>query len=326
MKKELKTTDIIVIHPWMTTKLNLTGIQLLIYAKIYAFCSYENGGYEGGLSYLETWCNASKQAVITALKELREKKLIDRRAIGKNLWKYYILTDLISEYEIKNFQRNKIESGQETLPTIQNNGQETLPEWSRNLTEVVKKVDPIIYNNINIIPDRKDYLISQLHQVFDNLDFFDEKTIDYFAAFTEKLTDIELAGYIKFIYEITVKAKPDNIKSYFYKCFISKTNKATYQFNLNSVSDEKKQNKIIIMKCPACGNEHDRSFDCPNCHIKFVDTFDKQKVQFHKKLSLLSEFEKENYFKEKENLEILNDFNMYCQKLKLLNSKFKLEN
>ena len=213
-----------------------------------------------------------------------------------------------------------------TLPTIQNNGQETLPEWSRNLTEVVKKVDPIIYNNINIIPDRKDYLISQLHQVFDNLDFFDEKTIDYFAAFTEKLTDIELAGYIKFIYEITVKAKPDNIKSYFYKCFISKTNKATYQFNLNSVSDEKKQNKIIIMKCPACGNEHDRSFDCPNCHIKFVDTFDKQKVQFHKKLSLLSEFEKENYFKEKENLEILNDFNMYCQKLKLLNSKFKLEN
>lgn len=324
MKKELKTTDIIVIHPWMTTKLNLTGIQLLIYAKIYAFCSYENGGYEGGLSYLETWCNASKQAVITALKELREKKLIDRRAIGKNLWKYYILTDLISEYEIKNFQRNKIESGQETLPTIQNNGQETLPEWSRNFTEVVKKVDPIIYNNINIIPDRKEYLISQLHQVFDNLDFFDEKTIDYFAAFTEKLTDIELAGYIKFIYEITVKAKPDNIKSYFYKCFISKTNLATFQFNLKSSSKNESHSEIIVMKCPACGNEHDRNYDCPNCHIRFVDTFDPQLIQFHKKLSKLSEIEKTNYFSEKDKLSTLNDFNLYSQKLELLNSQFNL--
>ena len=74
----------IVIQGWMITELGLKGNDLLVYAIIYGFSQVTSTSFDGSLNYLSYWTNTSKQSVITQLKNLVGKGLIEKKDIVKN--------------------------------------------------------------------------------------------------------------------------------------------------------------------------------------------------------------------------------------------------
>lgn len=77
MKKSLvRNENYINIQGWMSTKLKLSGNELLIYAIIYGFSQIEGHKFTGSLQYLADWTNSSKQTCINNLKILIEKDLL----------------------------------------------------------------------------------------------------------------------------------------------------------------------------------------------------------------------------------------------------------
>lgn len=66
------------IQGWMVTDLGLAGNELICYAVIYGFSQDGESQMTGGLSYLESCMNVSRQGVIKILKKLLAKELIKR--------------------------------------------------------------------------------------------------------------------------------------------------------------------------------------------------------------------------------------------------------
>ena len=84
-----------IVLDFMVFDLKLKGLQKDIYAIIYDACRTGNL-YTGGLSYLADWTQSTKQGVIKALKELKEKGLIKSREYYENGIKFvdYYTVDL----------------------------------------------------------------------------------------------------------------------------------------------------------------------------------------------------------------------------------------
>ena len=80
---------------FMVFDLKLKGLQKDIYAIIYDFCRAGNI-YTNGLSYLSEWTQSTKQGVIKAIKELKDKGLIESRVHYENGVKFvdYYIADL----------------------------------------------------------------------------------------------------------------------------------------------------------------------------------------------------------------------------------------
>ena len=76
----MKNENFYVIQGWMVNELNLSGNELMIYAIIYGFSQESNSWYEGSLSYLSSFINCkSKTTVLSVLKELQEKGLVEKQ-------------------------------------------------------------------------------------------------------------------------------------------------------------------------------------------------------------------------------------------------------
>lgn len=108
----------IVVQEFMVKELNLKGNELLVYAIIYGFSQAEGTAYTGSLTYICSWCKASKQGVIKNLKNLVEKGLIQKNEIYRNGVKF-------CEYRATVFNT----PGQHSLPnkTIDNKEDNSLP-------------------------------------------------------------------------------------------------------------------------------------------------------------------------------------------------------
>ena len=85
MSSSVKDGNYLVIQSFMIKELGLKGNELLIYAIIYGFSQAEGTTFNGSLQYLADWTNSSRQTVISILKTLKEKGLIER--VGEDVVK-----------------------------------------------------------------------------------------------------------------------------------------------------------------------------------------------------------------------------------------------
>lgn len=147
----------IVIQGWMINQLKLKGNELMVYALIYGFSQEQDNWFTGSLGYLANWCQTSKQTIITVLKSLMAKGLINKRSLEKNKvifneYKAIIANQVIANPVPISTQSNNLTPCQNSLEGYSNN----LMGGSQNsLRGVVKKFDPIILNN-NLVDNLED--------------------------------------------------------------------------------------------------------------------------------------------------------------------------
>ena len=69
----------------MISELNLSGNELIAYALIHGFSQDGKSVFRGSLSYIQEWLNCgSRQTVIKTVKNLVEKKLVEKRLLHRN--------------------------------------------------------------------------------------------------------------------------------------------------------------------------------------------------------------------------------------------------
>lgn len=92
----MESNNYVTIQGWMRTELELSGIELIIYAVIYGFSQDGESRFTGAASYLADWCGCSRQTVINNLKTLLNKGLIVKYESEKNGIKFceYSVADL----------------------------------------------------------------------------------------------------------------------------------------------------------------------------------------------------------------------------------------
>lgn len=181
----IKWNTRIIIESWMRTLLNLDGPELEIYAMIYGFSQTENGKFYGSLKYIMEWTGKTKPTVITALKNLENKKLITKNDVLINnirMCEYAsvpvkfvdffpdnitdeerILLKKLGRTDIINLYKNQVntvvsaeESEEDQLKNLTGTSKKFLPVPVKKFNRGGKKILPnIIDNNIDNIINKK---------------------------------------------------------------------------------------------------------------------------------------------------------------------------
>lgn len=118
----MKQGDYIVIQSEMVSELGLFGNELIVYALIHGFCKDGDHEFNGSINYICEWTNLTKVTVISILKKLVEKNLLEKREYLANNVKLcaYKIGGIKILPLVKNFNRGGIISlpggGKETLP------------------------------------------------------------------------------------------------------------------------------------------------------------------------------------------------------------------
>ena len=155
--KLVKKENYVVLQGWMVSELGLKGNELIIYAIIYGFSQITGTSFKGSLNYLSDWTNTSKQSVITQLKNLVGKGLIEKREIVKNNVKFceYVCSQNILPV-VKNFEqgwsKNLNGGSQNILPNnINNNIDNNIDnKRTKNTSEKLEEKLPEIIKNLNL--------------------------------------------------------------------------------------------------------------------------------------------------------------------------------
>ena len=98
MNSKIRNDNYYVVHGWMRNNLNLSGIDLDIYAIIYGFSQDNEAEFTGSLQYLCEFTGASKPTVINSLKRLIDDQYIIKRTEVVNnvtLNRYKVCTGVI---------------------------------------------------------------------------------------------------------------------------------------------------------------------------------------------------------------------------------------
>ena len=167
-----EVTNYIVIQSFMVSELGLKGNELLIYAIIFGFSQTTGQTFHGSLTYLESWTNSTRPTVISSLKSLVEKGLIEKEEQTINGVKYCSYRAKIStdkaERVVKNFNDGSKEILQEVVKNFNDGSKEILPN---NILYNI--VDNIVDNNIvenaekhntKTITEIVDYLNEKAHK------------------------------------------------------------------------------------------------------------------------------------------------------------------
>ena len=108
----MKNGDFITILAPMSSKLKLSGNNLLVFALIHGFSKDGEHAFYGSISYISSWLNISKNSVIDTLRVLTESGLLIKNEEIKNGVKF---CNYISQYDI---MLEKLASGCETAPLV----------------------------------------------------------------------------------------------------------------------------------------------------------------------------------------------------------------
>lgn len=144
----VKDGNYYVVQSFMVKDLKLKGLELSCYAIIYGFSQAEGQVFNGSLQYLADWSCASKQAIMTALKKLVDKKLLTKNDKFVNGVKFveYSATDYKGMQETCMGVGNKVEEGiqESCIPPMKETRPNNIPD------NIEKRID----NNIDT--DKKD--------------------------------------------------------------------------------------------------------------------------------------------------------------------------
>ena len=158
---EVTDKNYIVIQSFMVSELGLKGNELLIYAIIFGFSQTTGQAFHGSLTYLESWTNSTRPTVISSLKSLVEKGLIEKEEQTINGVKY-------CSYHVVDNSTDDEEAPQEVVKKFKGGSKKTLPN---NILYNI--VDNIVDNNIvenaekhdtKTITEIVDYLNEKAHK------------------------------------------------------------------------------------------------------------------------------------------------------------------
>ena len=154
---EITDKNYIVIQSFMVSELGLKGNELLIYAIIFGFSQTTGQAFHGSLTYLESWTNSTRPTVISSLKSLVEKGLIEKEEQTINGVKY-------CSYRVK----TSTDEAQEVVQKLHGGSAKIAPN---NI--IYNIVDNIVDNNIvensekydmKVITEIVDYLNEKAHK------------------------------------------------------------------------------------------------------------------------------------------------------------------
>lgn len=166
MESLLKEDNYYVVQGYMAKELHLKGNELVLYAIIKGFSQTEGQNFTGSLRYLEEWTNSSKMSIISNLKSLCEKGLIEKIEIIRNGVKF-------CEYKTLPVVKKVYWGGKESLPNnkdIYNKDEKEIykeKESFKICEQVVDKCTQYIDNNKFIPPtleEIKEYAKENKHQ------------------------------------------------------------------------------------------------------------------------------------------------------------------
>ena len=160
---EVTDKNYIVIQSFMVSELGLKGNELLIYAIIFGFSQTTGQAFHGSLTYLESWTNSTRPTVISSLKSLVEKGLIEKEEQTINGVKY-------CSYHVVDNSTDDEEAPQEVVKKFKGGSKKTLQGVVKNFNEGSKKTLPnnILYNIVDNIVD---------NNIVENAEKHDTKTI-----------------------------------------------------------------------------------------------------------------------------------------------------
>lgn len=145
------------IYGWMLNKLNLSWNDLLVYATIFSFTNWTNNHYyHWSAWYLSEWCWISRRQIMTILKRLEDKGLINREEKIDNWVKfvsYFTGYENISQGDMKKFHGGGYENISHNnnraidIDRVDNNSNiyspwENFDDLNRNLPVSVEKEHP----------------------------------------------------------------------------------------------------------------------------------------------------------------------------------------
>ena len=146
-KRLVKDENFICIFGWMTNPdgLNLSGMELSIYAIIYGFSQTQDQYFTGSLQYLIEWTNSSRRAVINNLNSLVDKGLIIKEEVSYNNYQYKAVVQNVHH---ENDGAECAPDGAENAPENAKNGAECAPDGAECAPNNID-------NNINIYSSNK---------------------------------------------------------------------------------------------------------------------------------------------------------------------------
>lgn len=161
----IKDTNYYVVFRWMTSKLGLTGNELLTYAVVYGFTQDGDTLYLGSQKYLTEAIGCSKNTAIASLEKLTEKGLIIKSVEtvnGVNFNRYKVNLEAIPEFGMG--YQNLTKGYQNLVGGIPESGMGGIPEIgtsNTNIENTNKNNNRNIYisNSINSavgIPNQKE--------------------------------------------------------------------------------------------------------------------------------------------------------------------------
>ena len=166
---EITDKNYIVIQSFMVSELGLKGNELLIYAIIFGFSQTTGQAFHGSLTYLESWTNSTRPTVISSLKSLVEKGLIEKEEQTINGVKY-------CSYRVK----NSTDEAQEVVQKLHGGSAKIAQEVVQKLHEGSAKIAPnnILYNIVDNIVDNNIVENAEKHDmkvITEIVDYLNEK-------------------------------------------------------------------------------------------------------------------------------------------------------
>lgn len=156
MKESLvKDENYINIQGWMSTRLKLSGNELIIYALIYGFSQIEDHTFHGSLKYICDWTNISKTSCIANLKKLLDKKLIikkEKEINGLKFCEYSTNLNSIQETYIP-IQETLTNNIEYNIDTNKDNKLSLLDSVAEEIKPKKSKEDKILLENVKCIID-----------------------------------------------------------------------------------------------------------------------------------------------------------------------------
>ena len=166
---EVTDKNYIVIQSFMVSELGLKGNELLIYAIIFGFSQTTGQAFHGSLTYLESWTNSTRHTVISSLKSLVEKGLIEKEEQTINGVKY-------CSYRVK----NSTDEAQEVVQKLHGGSAKIAQEVVQKLHGGSAKIAPnnILYNIVDNIVDNNIVETAEKHDmkvITEIVDYLNEK-------------------------------------------------------------------------------------------------------------------------------------------------------
>ena len=166
---EVTDKNYIVIQSFMVSELGLKGNELLIYAIIFGFSQTTGQAFHGSLTYLESWTNSTRHTVISSLKSLVEKGLIEKEEQTINGVKY-------CSYRAK----TSTDEAQEVVQKLHGGSAKIAQEVVQKLHGGSAKIAPnnILYNIVDNIVDNNIVENAEKHDmkvITEIVDYLNEK-------------------------------------------------------------------------------------------------------------------------------------------------------